>query len=57
MEQHAQELQLELLMLKADEVTPRLFDVATRAEIVDLLEALLSDRLSLVRTTVETDDD
>jgi len=57
MEQRAQERQLELLMLAADDVTPRLFDVATRAEIVDLLEALLSDRLSLVRTTVETDDD
>jgi hypothetical protein len=57
MEQRAQERQLELLMLAADDVTPRLFDVATRTEIVDLLKALLSDRLSLVRTTVETDDD
>ena len=57
MEQRAQERQLELLMLAADDVTPRLFDVATRAEIVDLLKALLSDRLSLVRTTVEVDDD
>jgi len=57
MEQRAQERQLELLMRAADEVTPRLFDVATRTEIVDLLKALLSDRLNLVRTTVETDDD
>ena len=52
MEQRAQERQLELLMLAADDVTTRLFDVATRTEIVDLL-----NRLSLVRTTVETDDD
>ena len=29
MEQRAQEQQLELLILTADEVTPRLFDVAT----------------------------
>jgi hypothetical protein len=57
MEQRAQERQLELLILAADDVTPRLFDVATRTEIVSLLKALLSDRLSLVRTTAETDDD
>ena len=57
MEQRAQEQQLELLMLTADEVTPRLFDVTTRTEIVNLLKALLSDRLSLVRTPAETDDD
>jgi hypothetical protein len=57
MEQRAQEQQLELLILKADEITPRLFDVATRTEIVSLLKALLSDRLSLARTTAETDDD
>ena len=57
MEQRAQEQQLELLILKADEITPRLFDVATRTEIVSLLKALLSDRLSLARTTTETDDD
>ena len=57
MEQRAQERQLELLMLAADDVTPRLFDVATRTEIVDLLKALLSDRLSLARTTAETDDE
>ena len=57
MEQRAQEQQLELLMLTADEVTPRLFDVATRTEIVSLLKALLSDRLSVVGTPAETDDD
>ena len=57
MEQRAQERQLELLMLAAADVTPRLFDMATRAEIVSLLKALLSDRLSLVKTPAETDDD
>ncbi len=57
MEQRAQERQLDLLMLAAEEVTPRLFDMATRAEIVSLLRALLSDRLSLVKTPAETDDD
>ena len=44
-------------MLTADEVTPRLFDVATRTEIVGLPKALLSDRLSLDKTPAETDDD
>jgi len=57
MEQRAQERQLELLMLAADDVTPRLFDVAARTEIVNLLKALLSDHLSLARTPTETDDD
>ena len=57
MEQRAQERQLELLMLAADDVTPRLFDVATRTEIVNLVKALLSDRLSLAGTPTETDDD
>jgi len=57
MEQRAQERQLELLMLAADDVTPRLFDVATRTEIVSLLKALLSDHLSLAKTPAETDDD
>lgn len=57
MKQRVQEQQFELLMLAADEVTPRLFDVATRTEIVNLLKALLSDRLSLARTPAETDDD
>jgi hypothetical protein len=57
MEQRAQEQQLELLMLKADDVTPRLFDVTTHTEIVSLLKALLSDRLSQVRTPTETDDE
>jgi hypothetical protein len=57
MEQRAQERQLELLMLAADEATPQLFDVAARTEIVNLLKTLLSDRLSLVETPAETDDD
>ena len=57
MEQRVQERQLDLLMLVAEDVTPRLFDVTTRTEIVDLLKALLSDRLSLARTTAETDDE
>jgi hypothetical protein len=57
MEQRAQEQQLELLMLTDDEVTPRLFDVATHTEIVSLLRTLLSDRLSQVRTPTETDDE
>jgi len=57
MEQRVQEQQFELLMPAADEVTPRLFDVATRTEIVNLLKALLSDRLSLARTLAETEDD
>ncbi len=57
MEQRAQEQQLELLMLTAGEATPRLFDATTRTEIVNLLKALLSDRLSQVRTPAETDDD
>ena len=39
MEQRAQEQQLELLMLTADEVTPRLLDVATRTEIVRLAQS------------------
>ncbi len=57
MEQRAQEQQLELLMSTADEVTPRLFDTTTRTEIVNLLKALLGDRLDLVKTPAETDDD
>ena len=57
MEQRAQERQLDLLMPTADDGTRRLFDLATRAEIVSLLKALLSDRLTLVRMPAETDDD
>jgi len=57
MEQCAQEQQLELLMLAAADVTPRLFDPATRVEIVNLLKGLLSDRLALMRMPAETDDD
>ena len=46
MEQRTQARQLDLLMLTVDDVAPRLFDLATRAEIVSLLKVLLSDRLS-----------
>ncbi|MER9606647.1 hypothetical protein [Mesorhizobium sp. M0243] len=57
MQQHAQKRQLDLLMLAADDVVPRLFDPVRRAEIVSLLKALLSDRLAPVRIPEETDDD
>jgi hypothetical protein len=57
MEQPAQEQQLDLLMLTADDVAPSLFDLATRAQIVTLLKVLLNDRLALVRMPAETDDD
>jgi hypothetical protein len=57
MEQRAQEQQLDLLMLTADDVAPRRFDLATRAQIVTLLKVLLSDRLALVSMPAETDDD
>ena len=57
MEQRVQEQQFELLILADDDVTPRLFDGATRTEIVNLLKALLSDRLSLAGTPTGTDDD
>ena len=57
MQQHAQKRQLDLLMLAADDVVPRLFDPVRRAEIVGLLKALLSDRLAPVRIPEETDDD
>jgi hypothetical protein len=57
MEQRAQERQLDLLMLAADDVAPPLFDLVTRAQIVTLLKVLLSDRLALVSMPTETDDD
>jgi hypothetical protein len=57
MEQSAQERQLDLLMLTADDVAPRLFDLTTRAQIITLLKVLLSDRLALVSMPAETDDD
>jgi hypothetical protein len=57
MEQRAQERQLDLLMLTADDVAPRLFDLTTRAQIITLLKVLLSDRLALVSMPAETDDD
>jgi len=44
-------------MLTADDVTPRLFDLTTRAQIITLLKVLLSDRLALVSMPAETDDD
>jgi hypothetical protein len=56
-ERRTQDRQLDLLMLTVDDVTPRLFDLATRAEIVSLLKVLLSDRLTLVRMPAERDDD
>jgi hypothetical protein len=57
MERRAQERQLDLLMPVDDEATTRLFDAATRAEIVNLLEVLLSDRLAAIQTPVETDNE
>jgi hypothetical protein len=57
MEQRAQERQLDFLMLTADDVVPRLFDLTTRAQIITLLKVLLSDRLALVSMPAETDDD
>jgi hypothetical protein len=57
MEQRAQERQLDLLMPMADDAKTRLFDSATRAEIVSLVEILLSDRLRAVRAPVETADE
>lgn len=57
MEQRAQERQLDLLMLTADDVAPRLVDLMTRAQIITLLKVLLSDRLALVSMPAETDDD
>lgn len=57
MEQRAQERQLDLLLLTADDVLPPLFDLATRTQIVTLLKVLLSERLALVSLPAETDDD
>lgn len=57
MEQRARERQLDLLMLTADDVAPRLFDLATGAQIVTLLKVLLSDHLARVGMAAETDDD
>jgi len=57
MEQRAQEQQLDLLTPMADDETKRLFDPTTRAEIVSLLEGLLSERLAAVRAPVETGDE
>ena len=41
MEQRAQERQLDLLMLTADDVAPRLFDLTTRAQIITLLKVVV----------------
>jgi len=57
MEQRAQERQLDLLLLTADNLPPPPFDLATRAQIVILLKVLLSERLALVSLPAETDDD
>ncbi len=56
MERRTQEQQLDLLMLTVDDLAPQLFDLATRAEIVSLLKALLNDRLASVRMP-EADND
>jgi hypothetical protein len=56
-QQRALEQQLDLLMpMTADATTPR-FDAAARAEIVSLLEVLLSDRLAAIRASVEINDE
>jgi hypothetical protein len=57
MDQHALERQLDLLLPVEGDATTRLFDTATRAEVVSLLKALLSDRLAAVRALEETDDE
>ena len=56
MERRTEERQLELLMPTVDGLVPQLFDVASRAEIVSLLKALLNDRLIAARMP-EVDDD
>ncbi|MCA1458845.1 hypothetical protein I6F35_37850 [Bradyrhizobium sp. BRP22] len=57
MEQRTQERQLDPLLLTADDVAPRLFDLAICAQIITLLKVILSDRLALVSVPAETDDD
>ena len=56
MERRTQERQLDLLMPTVDGLVAQLFDVASRAEIVSLLKALLNDRLVVARMA-EADDD
>lgn len=56
-QQRALEQQLDLLTPMTDEATTPRFDAATRAEIVSLLEVLLSDRLAAVRASVEINDE
>jgi hypothetical protein len=56
MERRTQERQLDLLMPTVDGLVPQLFDVASRAEIVSLLETLLNDRLVAGRMPEANDD-
>jgi hypothetical protein len=56
MERRTQERQLDLLMLTVDGLVPHLFDVASRAEIVSLLETLLNDRLVAAKMPEANDD-
>jgi hypothetical protein len=49
MERRTEVRQLDLLMPMVDGLVPQLFDVASRAQIVSLLEALLNDRLVAAR--------
>lgn len=56
MERRTEERQLDLLMSAVDGLVPPLFDVASRAEIVSLLKALLNDRVVAARMP-EADDD
>jgi hypothetical protein len=56
MERRTQKRQLDLLMPTVDGLVPELFDVASRAEIVSLLETLLNDRLVAARMPEANDD-
>lgn len=56
MEWRTPERQLNLLMPTVDDLVPQLSDVASRAEIVSLLKALLNDCLVAARMP-EADDD
>ena len=56
MERRTKERQLDLLMPTVEGLVPQLFDVASRAEIVSLLKALLNDRLVATRMPEAGDD-
>jgi hypothetical protein len=56
MQRRPQERQFDLLMPAADDLAPQLIDLASRAEIVSLLKALLNDRLAPIRMP-EADND